>query len=559
MPSALDLTLEMVRFASVTNSSGEHEFAAFLKNRIAQEAHFQAHPDDVWLEPIHTDPFGRSNVLALVRGQGKKTTVLTGHYDVVSVANYGALEPYAFEPLVLREKLIADLVANANSQAEKLALADLVSGLFLPGRGMLDMKSGLAAGLVALLRFAAQPERFGNLLFLAVADEEVQSHGARGAVAQLPRICQEHNLEISAIINLDATSDDTDGRLGQAVYTGSVGKFLVSGYVAGIDTHAGYPLAGINPNFLLSEVVRLLECNPALADVAHGEAAPPPTTLKQADLKTHYDVTTPGRAYGLWNVLTHGKPAQAVLAEFKAQTQAALETAMQTLRERAVQWGKHESAALEVRVPAALEVRVPAALEVRVPAALEVQPFVLSYAELLEQAKANSPDFAARLAAFIAELEPHQDVPTQSQRIVDFVWAQSGLIGPAVVLGFASLHYPAVLLEAHDHTWQVISRTLKSASAELGVQVQERKFFAGISDMSWFGAAPDFDLEFLGSNTPLPSARVQGAPLGLPTINLGPWGRDYHQWLERVHVPYSFEVLPELVWRVALAVLKTGA
>jgi arginine utilization protein RocB len=539
MPNALELTLEMVRFASVTNSSGEHKFADFLKNRLAQEAHFQTHPEDTWLEPIATDPFGRSNVLALVRGQGKKTVVLTGHYDVVSIANYGALEPYAFEPLVLREKLIADLVANANSQAEKLALADLESGVFLPGRGILDMKSGLAAGLVALLRFAAQPERSGNLLFLAVPDEEVQSHGARGAVAQLPRICQDHNLEISAIINLDATSDDGDGRSGQSVYTGSVGKFLVSGYVAGIDTHAGYPYMGINPNFLLSEVVHALECNPALADVAHGEVAPPPTTLKQSDLKTHYDVTTPGRAFALWNVLTHGKSAQTMLSEFKHLTQAALEVAMQRLRERAMQWGNREAAALEVR---------------GVPAALEVQPFVLSYAELLEQAS-NDPDFTRRLQAFINTLNPHQDVPTQSQRIVDFVWAESGLIGPALVLGLASLHYPAVLLGADNPTWQTIARTLQSAAKELGVGIQERKFFAGISDMSWFGAAPEFDLEFLCSNTPLPSARVQGAPLGLPTINLGPWGRDYHQWLERVHVPYSFDVLPELVWRVALAVL----
>jgi arginine utilization protein RocB len=552
MLKALELTLEMVRFASVTNSGGEQEFAAFLKNRLAQEAYFQAHPQAVWLEPIPLDPFGRSNVLALVRGQGKKTVVLTGHYDVVSVANYGALEPYAFEPLALREQLIADLQQNANSQAEKLALADLESGLFLPGRGILDMKSGLAAGLVALLRFAVQSEQIGNLLFLAVPDEEVQSHGARGAVAQLPRICQDHDLELVAIINLDATSDDGDGHLGQAVYTGSVGKFLVSGYVAGIDTHAGYPYMGINPNFLLSEVVRVLECNPALADVAHGEAAPPPTTLKQTDLKTHYDVTTPGRAFALWNVLTHGKTAQTVLAEFKHHTQAALESAMQTLRQRAVQWGSRQ-----VQIPpATLEVQSPpAALEVQSPpAALEVQPFVLTYAELLEKASSH-PNFSERLQAFIARLEPHMDVPSQSQRIVDFVWAESGLIGPALVLGFASLHYPAVLLGADNPTWQTISKTLQSAAAELGVSIQERKFFAGISDMSWFGAAPEFDLGFLGNNTPLPSARVQGAPLGLPTINLGPWGRDYHQWLERVHVPYTFEQLPELVWRVSLAVL----
>jgi arginine utilization protein RocB len=38
--------------------------------------------------------------------------------------------------------------------------------------------------------------------------------------------------------------------------------------------------------------------------------------------------------------------------------------------------------------------------------------------------------------------------------------------------------------------------------------------------------------------------------LDLPVINVGPWGRDYHQRLERVYMPYSFGVLPELVWRI---------
>jgi arginine utilization protein RocB len=37
----------------------------------------------------------------------------------------------------------------------------------------------------------------------------------------------------------------------------------------------------------------------------------------------------------------------------------------------------------------------------------------------------------------------------------------------------------------------------------------------------------------------------------VPVINVGPWGRDYHQRLERIYMPYSFGVMPELVWRIA--------
>jgi arginine utilization protein RocB len=51
------------------------------------------------------------------------------------------------------------------------------------------------------------------------------------------------------------------------------------------------------------------------------------------------------------------------------------------------------------------------------------------------------------------------------------------------------------------------------------------------------------------------NARSHGAyqawqRLDVPVINIGPWGRDYHQRTERVNMPYAFEVVPELIWRV---------
>jgi arginine utilization protein RocB len=50
---------------------------------------------------------------------------------------------------------------------------------------------------------------------------------------------------------------------------------------------------------------------------------------------------------------------------------------------------------------------------------------------------------------------------------------------------------------------------------------------------------------------------LSGSPTpGFPVINVGPWGRDYHHWLERVHVRYAFEVLPLLVRDLCRAVLE---
>ena len=149
------LTVEMVRARSVTNTDGERAFPAVLHSMILRDAYFAAHPDQVWVAEIAGDPQRRSNVYALARGSGRRVVVLTGHFDVVSVGNYGPHEAHAFDPDALLPRLIADLRVNARSDAERRALSDLESGDFLPGRGLLDMKAGLAAGLVALYKFAA--------------------------------------------------------------------------------------------------------------------------------------------------------------------------------------------------------------------------------------------------------------------------------------------------------------------------------------------------------------------------------------------------------------------
>lgn len=44
---------------------------------------------------------------------------------------------------------------------------------------------------------------------------------------------------------------------------------------------------------------------------------------------------------------------------------------------------------------------------------------------------------------------------------------------------------------------------------------------------------------------------------GVPIVNAGPWGRDYHTRLERLSVPYAFDVLPDLVGEIARRVLSS--
>jgi arginine utilization protein RocB len=541
-----DLTLQLVRWPSVTNSADERQWSQNLYDRLAQNPYFQANPDHLRLQRTSADRYERSNLYACVRGAGPATVVLAGHYDVVSIENYGNLAPWATDPLELLPRLIADLSANATSEADRLALHDLQSGNYLPGRGALDMKSGLAAGLAVLLHGAAQPERQGNLLFIATPDEEDGSHGARSAALDLPGLAQEWGLELRAAINLDASSDHGDGADGQAIFLGTVGKFLPSVYVVGHDTHAGYPFDGINANLLAAAITQRIECNVDLCDEAQGEIAPPPVSLKQTDLKAQYDVTTPGTAWCYFNYLTHGKPAAAVLASFTAEVRAALQTALNAYQRQAQRYAARSGATAR-------------------PAWASC---VFSFAELHERALAfGGAACQAALDALIARLMQDQtlDSPSFSRQIIALLWSYSGWRGPAAVVAFGSLHYPHSLVDTvrpqHARLHAAAHRQAAALAAERQLSLRVRPFFTGISDMSFFGSAMEpADAAAVSANTPLWGSRLQFdyaavRALDLPIVNIGPWGRDYHQRTERIFMPYSFEVVPELIWRIAQDVL----
>ncbi|TGV15037.1 M20/M25/M40 family metallo-hydrolase [Mesorhizobium sp. M8A.F.Ca.ET.173.01.1.1] len=137
-------------------------------------------------------------------------------------------------------------LADGGTAAAQRARADFASGEFLAGRGLLDMKAGLAAGLAVCTQFAESANPPGNIFFLAVPDEENNSAGARKAAQALPFIARERDLDLAAAINLDAIADDGDGSKGRIIALGTVGKLLPTAYVIGIPAHSGFPLNGLN-------------------------------------------------------------------------------------------------------------------------------------------------------------------------------------------------------------------------------------------------------------------------------------------------------------------------
>lgn len=527
--SALAHTLALVRELSVTGTPGEAAFAGFLAERLRASPAFAGRGEAVFVEPVPGSPEGRACVAALVRGEGRRTVVLCGHFDVVGIADYGDLQPLAGEPVALARALVARL---SQTGEDPRALADLERGDYLPGRGLLDMKAGLGTGLAVLEAFAAQASRIGSVLFLAVPDEENQSAGMRAAGPLLARLSAEHGLDYTLAISLDALQDD------RAIGLGCVGKHLLTAYVIGHEAHACYPFNGLSAAYLAAAIVGALEYEPDLAEGQPGDMSAPPVTLVQNDLRTGYDVTTPARSWIAVNVITRRRSGAEVLARAGAIVRSALDRALAARAEREARAGARGSVSFE-SVP------------------------VLGFAEIEARAQ-EDPSYAAAKAARAAELSARADLtmPERARLMTELAVEAARLSGPCVVLGFGGLSYPPVpplREQAGAALEEIVRKAAIRAATDAGSAVAFRDQLAAITDMSFPGAFDrEADLQATRDNPLWPdivSWDIAGYPR-LPIVNIGPSGRDYHRFVERAEIDHTFRVLPRLVAAVTRAVLE---
>lgn len=415
----------------------------------------------------------------------------------------------------------------APGTAEAHACDDLASGRFVPGRGLLDMKAGLAAGLAAMAAFAEAPGAPGNLLFVAVPDEESASAGARGGAAALDGIARARGLSFRAAINLDAIADDGDGSAGRVVALGTVGKVLPWAFVAGAPVHSGFPLRGISAAVLAGAIAQRLEWAPELTDEGASEPGTPVSLLSLRDGKRGYDVTTPATAFATWNVLSHRRDPATVLDAVEGLAREAVEECVSALRARA---------ALSGQIPGLIggPVEVP----------------VIRFGALLAEVRARHPGIDAEIDAEARRLAGEGlSLPESCQALAGLLWRRSGRAGPAVLLGLGSTPYLATHLR-DETVHRAVDALVAEAPARHGTSIRAVDYFAGISDMSFWGEADEAAFARLARDTPAWDARVtlgEGSLALVPTVNLGPWGRDYHTPLERIEAEYGFRVLPALI------------
>ncbi len=501
------LTEELVRIPSVVDTPGEQTCARYIFDLLARQPYFQANPDHLVLVPTRDDDHSRSAVVALVRGRSAPTAgapayLLMGHLDTVDTADYGPLRHLACDP-------------------PALAAATEAPPEYMVGRGALDMKSGVAANLAVLLAFAAgDGPQEGCLVLAACPDEEGASHGILSVVDALPGLANNWGLSLRGAINTDFIAPRFPGDEERPIYIGTIGKLLPSLFVAGLETHAGDPFRGFDPNWLVAEVVRRVDYNTDLSDRAFGEVTPPPVSLKSTDLKAFYSVQTPQYGWAYFNWFTMQATCDAVLAQFRTVVAEAFRDLLQAFGEKASAYG----ALARLPVPQAPR-----------------NATVYTYGELAQVVRERKgPDFEAEAAARLLADYPGIDPRVFCCRLTEALWEASGLPAPAAVVGFAHVYSPPVHTAPTDPLAVAAAAAARSVSAEMGYEIPLQHYFPFISDMSFVDCPePPEGLAALRQNNPGTGHvfRVNHeahARLGLPVINIGPWGEGAHTRRERV-------------------------
>ena len=533
---AEQLTKDLVAHGSVVGSPGEAHIARYIYNILAEHPYFQKHPDQLLLQTTEKDDHIRYNVIALVKGEQrscKDAILLLGHMDTVGIDDFHDLKNVAFSPESLKTHL-------QQMTFPKDVENDIHSEKWMFGRGILDMKSGLAAHIAVLEELANHTEALtGNLFFLAECDEEDNSRGILSALPEIERLCQKHSLVMKGAINADYTAPRFPGDDSRYLYYGTVGKQLPSFYIVGKETHVGDPFGGLDPNYLAAAIIDELSYNPEYCDIALDEVATPPISLRLHDFKKFYTVQTNVSTLVYFNLAVHQWSPEIILQKMAQAATTSCQKALERLQERYDRF---------------------CALSHLPKQALPWHVRVLSYKEIVEQAiKTHGQTFERALHEKAVELcQANMDLREYNTAMVEFVWQYQPDKRPAIILFFGSMYYPRIQLDRKNakdaRLIQAVEETIV-ANQELLMPyiLNTRFFFPYIADSSFLSVSDDpAALNSYTDNYPANLRRQQTdfaliGRLSMPVVNIGSYGKDAHQFLERIDAEYTLGVVPVLI------------
>ena len=222
MSATLELTQALISCRSVTPADGGCQ--ELIADRLKA---IGFHTESVVSGP---ESFQVTNLWAIKKGKSGdqgKVLLFAGHTDVVPT---GPLEKWTSDPF---EPSIRDG--------------------YLFGRGAADMKTSLAAFVVAAEEFVVKhPDHQGSIAFLITSDEEGPAHD--GTVIMCERLAK-HGQRLDYCVIGEPTSVN---HLGDMIKNGRRGSLSGKLKIKGIQAHIAYPHLGKNPIHLAAPAIQNL-------------------------------------------------------------------------------------------------------------------------------------------------------------------------------------------------------------------------------------------------------------------------------------------------------------
>ena len=537
-----NLLVEFCSVPSISETAGEPEMCRKLYEKVSELQYFKENPGNIAINPIKGDHLNRTFFHALMKGgsSSRKTVILLSHFDVVDVQDYGSYKEHAFNPLEYTRLLSQDRNISLSQEARE----DLESGDYLFGRGIMDMKYGIALDVEIMHQLQDKLDNFpGNILLVSVPDEENNSAGMLAAVELLRSLKEKEGLEYVLCLVSEPHFPKYPGDDNKYFYTGAIGKLLPVFYCVGKETHAGDPFSGLNPNLLTAKIIEALEMNPELSDAFGDFRVPTPVCLKQSDTKTAYSVSTPSAAYAYFNYMTIVTSPDELLERLRAIGEKAFMKVLGNIREKADRLQDYTGS--KPKLP-------------------EIKPMVMTFQELYSLSlEARGKEFEDHIRCFIKEL-PSEDLRELSISVVREVHKFCPYRDPMIVLFFAPPYYPhSGVGRENGQIAEITEHIMKKAEKEFGEQMFLEPFFPGLSDMSYLGLPDNIDIGNLKANFPLWGDRYTipldtVASLNIPFMNIGPLGKDAHKYTERLCISYSFDKASKLVFEAVLTALDVN-
>lgn len=209
--NAVELTRELIRFDTI-NPPGDERACAHHLARLLEAGGFAV--------TFHEFAERRTSLVARIGGAADTLPLcLTGHVDVVPLGT----RPWSYEPFAAE-----------------------IAGGRVYGRGSSDMKSGVAASVVAALRLAPKLAGTPGLVLVLTAGEETGCEGAMHLAASPETVGRA-----GAIVVAEPT--------GNAPCVGHKGALWLEARTTGVTAHGSMPERGVNAVYKAARAVLKLE------------------------------------------------------------------------------------------------------------------------------------------------------------------------------------------------------------------------------------------------------------------------------------------------------------